>query len=85
MAVVIYIDSSSDDEEDEDVPSIYAQKEVYVVHDSDSESESGMLRKDDDKDKDKTIADLAREFGGITIAHSVCLHARRRGRRPTTE
>ncbi|KAJ7151561.1 SprT-like family-domain-containing protein [Mycena filopes] len=85
VAVVIYIDSSSDDE-DEDLPSIYAQKEVYVVHDSDSESEmSRKDGKDKDKGEDKTIADLAREFGGITIAHSACLHARRRGRRPTTD
>ncbi|KAJ6569622.1 SprT-like family-domain-containing protein [Mycena capillaripes] len=64
--VIISIDSS-DEEEEEPPASIHVQKEIYVVHDSDSES-------------DQSITDLARKFEGITIAHKVCLHAKRRAR-----
>ncbi|KAJ7456461.1 hypothetical protein FB451DRAFT_1183643 [Mycena latifolia] len=58
----------SSDEEDEKLVSVNAQKEIYVVPDSDSES-------------DQEITDLARKFGGITIAHRICLHAKRSTRK----
>ncbi|KAJ7037536.1 SprT-like family-domain-containing protein [Mycena alexandri] len=68
--VVIFIESSDEEEDPVTLPSLHAQKEIYVVHDSDSESGR----------KDQTIEDLARQFEGITIAHKVCLHAKAKRR-----
>ncbi|KAK7064702.1 HMG box-containing protein C19G7.04 [Favolaschia claudopus] len=64
----VFIDlsvDSSDEEEDEESPSVsFVQKEIYVVEDSNNDNE------------DTTITNLAKRFGGITIAHNVCSHAR---------
>ncbi|KAJ7102448.1 SprT-like family-domain-containing protein [Mycena belliarum] len=54
------------DDENEELESVHRQNEVFVVTDSASGSDAG-----------DEITELARKFGGITIAHSVCLHARR--------
>ncbi|KAJ6573992.1 SprT-like family-domain-containing protein, partial [Mycena vulgaris] len=57
-------DEDEDEDDDEEISSVHTQQEIYVVPDSDSEPE-------------EAITDLARKFGGITIGHRVCLHARR--------
>ncbi|KAJ7640115.1 SprT-like family-domain-containing protein [Mycena rosella] len=66
----ILVVHDSDSENDEIFPSVHAQKEIYVVHDSDSENDEA----------NSDLADLATKFGGITIEHKVCLHAKRRAR-----
>ncbi|KAJ7171839.1 SprT-like family-domain-containing protein [Mycena crocata] len=63
------IPDNTDEEDDgyeDDIQSIHTQKEIYVVADSDTKP-----------DAEEQIADLAKEFEAITIAHKVCLHAKR--------